>query len=170
VQHQVASVAAAEATVGARAAPGNLLALSNVLYLAESSKLFAQRCTPVVCVTYDTARMNNAECAVFFCASGGFGVCLPPQLLPDINVDLKAKHIGVRVAEALAAKRGKRPSGDPMAATMHLLDGLHHSLSAVVQGGVHAFRAHGASEPATEPATYHLAADRLPGCNASVRP
>jgi hypothetical protein len=92
-------------------------------------------------VVLDEARFANADVLQVFLAcpmdaGSSAGTLLPPQVLPQLHLDLQAVDVELRITEA--NRRGasaRAPKGDPLVATWEICVGLHRALGSVLPHG-----------------------------------
>jgi hypothetical protein len=92
-------------------------------------------------VVLDEARFSNAEILQVFLAcpmdaGSSAGTVLPPQVLPQLHLDLQAVDAELRITEANRRGASARvPKGDPLVATWETCVGLHRALCSVLPHG-----------------------------------
>ena len=92
-------------------------------------------------IVLDEARFANAEVLQVFLAcpldaGSSAGTLLPPQVLPQLHLDLQAVDVELRIMES--NRRGasaRAPKGDPLVATWEICVGLHRALCSVLPHG-----------------------------------
>ena len=122
---------------------------TNMTYYLKNSmivkKLFDE--SRVISMTNDTARLVELDllCNELAVASGDatYGFLAPVQVVPDLQVDLEKRSIGLRILDSksreIRGERGKKkPSGDPLESTWRIVEALQNSLS-LLPGGLMTF-------------------------------
>ena len=143
----------------------------NVCYMGNAGRLLQAgfEGSRTISLVMDGARFSNSE--VFACFAStpvskdvAHGMMLPPQVMPEIRVDLKLCKVGIRIQSATDRKmqqgqrqaqnkkepRQQRPRGDPLVATWHTGLAIHNALQSVIPGGLQEFWPRNTSQPLSE--------------------
>ena len=125
---------------------------TNMLYTAASVErmkaAFAR--SRALSLTIDELSFLDTSVLQVFAASPAtpdvaYGCCCPPQLLPEMNIDLQTKSLGVRIAEQLpagpAARAVGKPAGDDLICSWHVCQGLQNAVKNLLpEQGLAVFR------------------------------
>jgi hypothetical protein len=165
-----------DGTKTTKARPNYHYTLANLLYLAKSTETFSLAVSKfkAVSLVADEARCVNAQLlqvfgSAFVAKDIAFGLALPPQLMPEMHIDLQHRKIEARISSVFGpmlqhgrgqAGRGggqpgrgrgrgrgghdgqttsTRPKGDPLMATWQTCVALDNALRAVTDDGLQAF-------------------------------
>lgn len=122
--------------------------MENLLYMCTASRTLQDSLEAfhTCSIVLDEARFTNAEVLQVFAAGlldvgSSAGVLLPPQLLPELHVDVTGVKVAVRIAEACKRQaQAKAPKGDALLATWEKCIGVHNALRNVFAKGLEEFR------------------------------
>ena len=124
---------------------------NNILYTAASVEhVKAAFARPrALSLTMDELSLMDTSVLQIFAASPATtdvasGWCCPPQLLPELNIDLQSKKIALRIAEAVpagpAAKPARKPGGNELVCTWHVCQGIENAVKNLLPSdGLQAF-------------------------------
>ena len=112
---------------------------NNILYTAASVEAvqaaFAR--SRALALTMDELSFLDTAVLQIFAASPATpdvatGWCCPPQLLPELHIDLREKQIALRITAGEAAPVGSaakpKPGGDPLVCTWHVCQGIENAM------------------------------------------
>jgi hypothetical protein len=131
----------------------------NLMYLGKSVTVCRKAFEKFQCLSIvaDEARCSNAQLMQCFISTPishdiSHGYVAPPQMNPDVHIDLDERSIPVRIKEVLdkVAHRQRsvtKPHADELVTTWHVCQCIDNALSSSLGISVLSFKAHGEQEP-----------------------
>jgi hypothetical protein len=123
-----------------------------VIYLAKSVRIARAGLAKyqALNIVGDEARCSNAQILTLFVSTPiasdiTHGFVAPTQINPDMHLDLDARSIGARIAEAqgkavAGLSSSKKPEGDPLISTWHICQCLDNALTSSMGSGLLQFK------------------------------